>query len=376
MDRGETKQSLVSPLLLSIENLTKFETEESVQKASNFPHVISVVESERIACSLKVKESDYVAGDIVLWDGEKKIVSDPNGFSLPASGYTPIGIVVIPASHMDDGQARMMSTRWMSCEDPENGSLTYQTMFWGSATDLTGLTNYTEVPVIARYDDEEQGGIVPLTEPQTIYDKYTYAHLPSNIPNWTGERNSEDEGTRWYQSSTYWADSGHTTGRFYNYYAPSPYASDGTPNPLYRATEYSGGSINNALSYFDGRHQTDVILEARGERDYSSWKPGSGTPEDYPAASCCDIYRTVGTSQGDWYLPSLAELGYVVARLNSINNSLVKINGLQSLPLYWLWSSTEFRTSYARCMGLLIGSVREFYNKMTDLMPVVAFATV
>ena len=113
-----------------------------MQNVSGFPHVISVEETEKVGYSFVLKEDDFVAGDIVLWDGEKKVVADPNGFSLPTSGYTPIGVVVIPASHMDDGHARTMSTRWMSCDDPENGSVARQDMVWGTATDLTGLTNY------------------------------------------------------------------------------------------------------------------------------------------------------------------------------------------------------------------------------------------
>ena len=377
MDRGETKQSLVSPLLLSIENLTKFETEESVQLPSNFPHVISVVESERVACSFKIKEDDFVAGDIVLWDGEKKVVASQDGFSLPTSGYTPIGIVVIPASHMDDSKARMMATRWMSCEEPENGSNEPEAMVWGSATDLTALTNYTGVPAIARYDDDDQGGIVALTDPQAIYTTNYYALLPSDNPIWTGEVNPEDEGTRWYQSKTYLNTDGTVSA--FNFYAPSPYASDGAPNPLYRATSYSGGTISNVLSYFDGRHQTDVILEARGAKDYGSWKPTANTPSDYPAASCCDMYHTVGTSQGDWYLPSQAEMGYIVARLNRINTSIIKVNGLnglRSLLPYWTWSSSEFDASYARTVFFYDGRAHTWGTKEKDYNTVVAFAVI
>ena len=360
------------------ENLTKFETEESVQVPSNFPHVISVVESERIACSFKAKEDDFAAGDIVLWDGEKKVVVDLNGFSLPTSGYTPIGVVVIPASHMDDNKARMMSTRWMSCDDPENGSLTRQGMVWGTATDLSGLTNFTQVPVIARYDDESAGGVTALTEPQAIYTANTYAFVSSDNPNWTGETNPEDPGTKWRQSNTYWRqnESGETVVDNNNFYAPSPYAADGTPNPLYRATSYSGGSINNALSYFDGRHQTDVILEARGAKDYSSWKPTYNIPADFPAVSVCDMYHTVGTSQGDWYLPSQAELGYVVARLNDINNAMTKVNGMQALLSYWAWSSSEYSDSLARYVSFDSGGVYYWRLKESDLPTVVAFSAV
>ena len=326
---------------------------------------------------MKFNEDNFVAGDIVVWDGQQKLVVSQEGF-FQSDKYTPIGVVVIPASHMDDGHARMMSTRWMSCNDPENGSLTYNTMVWGTATDLSGLTNYTHVPVIARYDDEDQGGITALTDPQAIYTTNPYAFLPSNYPNWTGETNPEDPGTRWRNSGTYWRqnESGETVVDANNFYVPSPYAADGSPNPLYRATSYSGGSINNVLSYFDGRHQTDVILEARGTKDYESWKPTYNTPADFPAASVCDMYHTVGTSQGDWYLPSCAELGYVVARLNDINNAIAKVNGMQSLPSYWASSSSESSSSYARNVHFNHGNVSIWALKESDPLPVVAFCTV
>ena len=326
---------------------------------------------------MKFKESDFVAGDIVVWDGTQKRVVAQEGFFL-SDKYTPIGVVVIPASHMDDGHARMMATRWMSCDDPENGSITYNAMFWGTATDLTGLTNFTQVPAIARYEDEETGGVTALTDPQAIYTANTYAFLPSNNPNWTGETNPEDPGTRWRQSNTYWTQngSGETAVSANNFYAPSPYAADGTPNPLYRATSYSGGSINNSLSYFDGRHQSDVILEARGAKDYGSWKPNLETPADFPAASCCDMYHTVGTSQGDWYLPSQAEMGYIVARLNDINNAMTKVNGMQNLPSYWAWSSSEYNSANARTVYFGSGHVRNWGSKESNLGTVVAFSLV
>lgn len=324
-----------------------------------------------------VKTSDFVAGDIVLWNGEKKVVVDGERYSTdvyPTEGYTPIGVVVIPASHLEDGKARMMATRWMSCDDPENGSIEPETMVWGTATDISCLTSFTEVPVIARYDGKDQGGVTALTEPQTVYTQNCYAFLPSDNMSWTGEINPEDEGTRWCQSNTYWTTSSAVSAN--NFYAPSPYASDGTPNPLYRATYYSGGTINNALSYFDGKHQTDAILEARGTKDYGTWKPGSETPTDFPAASCCDMYHTVGTSQGDWYLPSQAELGYVIARINRISTVMANVNGMQELPSCWAWSSTEVEASTARPVYFHNGLVYTWLLKDSNLLSVVAFSVV
>ena len=360
-----------------MDNLVKYDSDILEEESVVFPHVSSSESEEDLRYSMKFKEDNFVAGDIVVWDGEQKRVVAQEGFFL-SDKYTPIGVVVIPASHMDDGHARMMATRWMSCDDPDNGSISYKTMVWGTATDLTGLTNFTQVPVIARYDDDDQGGVTALTDPQAIYTANTYAFLPSNNPSWTGETNPEDPGTRWKQSHTYWTrnESGHTVVGANNFYAASPYAADGTPNPLYRATSYSGGSINNALSYFNGRLQSDVILAARGAKDYGSWKPTYNVPDDFPAVSVCDMYHTVGTNQGDWYLPSQAELGYIVARLNDINNAMTKVNGMQALPSYRAWSSSEYSSSVARRVDFGSGYVSNWLLKESDLISVVAFSLV
>ena len=337
--------------------LNKFETEaEWAESELEYPDVAGIEEDYRmeyIDPHATIGELE-TAGGIVLWDAEKErkvVVDDYNTSNYPTSRYTPIGVVVVPSSHMDDGRARMMALRWMSCDDPENGSLTYQEMLWGTATDLTGLTNFTQVPILSSATN------------QVISKVNTGGYLSSDYSGYTGTSNPQDPGTKWYYNNN-------------DRYIASPYAADGTPNPLYRATSYSGGSISNALSYFDGRHQTDVILEARGEKDYDSWKPTTNVPEDFPAVSVCDMYHTVGTNQGDWYLPSQAELGYIVARLNDINNAMTKVNGMQSLPSRWSWSSSEYGSSFAKIVSFVNGHVDYSYLKESYLTTVVAFSLV
>ena len=298
------------------------------------------------------------AAQIVLWDANQNMrlvvnAEDYNTSAYPTTNFTPIGVVVIPSSHMDDGRARMMSTRWMSCDDPENGSLTASGMVWGIDTDLSGLTNFTALPILESAIE------------QTIERPANEGYLPSDDPTWTGETNPQDLGTKWF------FDESPTIS-----FIPSPYAFDGTPNPLYRATEYSGGTINNLLSDFDGRHQTDVILSARGEKDYSSWKPGSETPEDYPAASCCDMYHTVGTSQGEWYLPTVAEFGYAIARLNSIKSALIKIDGIQELKYDDVCFTSEFNETYIWYVTISNGLVNFLTLKHFARRNVIAFCAV
>ena len=366
-----------------MESISKFSTSDEYKLTSNFPNAASIVEDESVR--YLIKGANFVAGDIVLWNGVQKVVVAQENYSttvFPEEKFTPIGVVVAPETHMPDGRARMMSLRWMSCGDPENGSTEPQQMYWGTGVDIEGIDYFTEVPIIARYDDEGQGGVVPLTVPQIIYTTNEYGFLSSDMINnegWTGETNPEDPGTKWKQSSTYWVPDG--TGAqdvwFNNFYLPSPYAVDGTPNPLYRATTYSGGTINNLLSYFDGRHQTNMILLQRGERDYTSWKPITNENDDYPAASVCDMYHTVGTSQGDWYLPSAAEYGYLMVRVAIVANALAKINGIHFGYPTDVWTSTRYDKGYpCRANSWFIMVKRNAHTQYTEGSSVIAFCKV
>ena len=44
-----------------------------------------------------------------------------------------------------------------------------------------------------------------------------------------------------------------------------------------------------------------------------------------PAACCCWRYHTIGTQQGDWYVPAVGEWGYAAVRCQTINDTINKI---------------------------------------------------
>ena len=58
------------------------------------------------------------------------------------------------------------------------------------------------------------------------------------------------------------------------------------------------------------------------------------------------MFHTPGTNQGDWYLPSAGEFGYVSVRIIAIKNTINKIP--QYKGKFWLsnnyeyWSSSQF----------------------------------
>ena len=223
--------------------------------------------------------------DICLYDkksDELIIVGDEEWSSdtYPSSDYSPVGVVVVPGSHnvYGDGSCGVMSLKGMDCDNPSQGAASNEYMYWGAyGTDISTLRNLDQVPT------GNQANGLPTGESG-------YAYLPSD--------DSSD------------TQCAHDTDVYYNSspYIPSPYLTDGSRNPGYYQTT-SPSSSNNALADFDGRGNTNKIITQRGNKDYSSWKPTYDTQADYPAASCCDMFYTEGTQQGDSYLPACGELG-------------------------------------------------------------------
>ena len=117
---------------------------------------------------------------------------------------------------------------------------------------------------------------------------------------------------------------------------PSPYLNDGSKNPIYH-NEYfvfDDEKNYNALANLDGKGDTAKIYEIVGDSDY--------------AASYCYFHETEGTTQGDWYLPSVGELGYLFARARRIDESLKAINADFNVSyLVSVWSSSEVNAECA-----------------------------
>lgn len=262
--------------------------------------------------------------------------------------YEPIGIVVIPGHHgvLKDSngknQCGIISIVAMNCDTPETGgseSSKIESIDWGdNKTDISSMTNYNKVVVTTDNTSNTASGL----------SKSPDAHIP-------------------YQNSI-----GGIPERKRSYYAPSPYiGSDyksGGYNESYGTTIYDTETDHNVLADFDGRGNTDKILTQRGLKDYNSWKPKDNNSLDYPAASCCDMFFTIGTKQGDWYLPAAGELGYIIPRLYDINDIISKLNnaygvGVELITgLHYYWTSSECNSSNAYHLNMYAGNV-ETYHK-------------
>lgn len=289
--------------------------------------------------------TDTKAGDVLLWDkiNQKKLfTSSDNLSSYPAESYTPIGVVVVPASHnvYGDGSCGVMSLKEMDCDNPSQGAASNKYMYWGVyGTDISTLPNLNQAPV----GNTENG--IPTSQTSS-------AIIPSD--KFSGAQCAHDTDAYYYSSSYP--------------YVPSPYLTDGSRNPGYYQTT-SPSSSNNCLADFDGRGNTDKIIAQRGNKDYTSWKPTYNTQADYPAASCCDMFYTEGTQQGDWYLPACGELGYIMPPFNKINEAITKMRnaygssvGVTLNTNGYYWSSSEYGSGSARCVSASSGSVN-YYNK-------------
>ena len=259
-----------------------------------------------------------------------------NSSTYPSSRYVPIGVVVVPGSHnvYGDGSCGVMSLKPMNCSTPSTGGTSEQYMYWGVyGTDISALPNLDQVPIVG------SGSNVGNASSTVTGEEY-YAYLPSD--KFSAVQCPHDTDAYYYSSSSSYDQ------------APSPYLTDGSRNPAYYQTS-SPSSSSNALADFDGIGNTERIIAQRGTKDYNSWTPGRTTEADYPAASCCDMFHTEGTSQGDWYLPACGELGYIMPPFNKINDAIGKMRtaygssvGVELGTSHYYWSSSECSSGNAR----------------------------
>lgn len=294
-----------------------------------------------------IESKDSVAGDFLVYDKflDKKFIVSQDSFDesvLYPRRYTTVGIVVIPGSHNVYGgnKAGIMSLVPMSCDTPTVGGSEYVKMSWGVyEAEVSGLSLYNHI-VLCNNGTSAQSAASGY---------YTYSNVPSDLSTFVGDTCPTDSKTKYRSASD-------------STVSPSPYIESGGRNPVYYQTS-SPSVSTNCLSDFDGRGNTGKILAQRGSKDYSSWKPTAAA--DFPAASCCDMFSPEGTSQGDWYLPSAAEAGYIVVRQNLLNTCLAKITGAVALSTSsYHWTSTGYDTLFSRLFLLSNGSIT-YGNKDT-----------
>lgn len=328
---------------------------EALENGDILTPSISLVEGKLIYRSYPVTE----AGDVCVWDK-----NDLRYRFIKHTAYSesywhdrtlfPIGVVAVPNTHTPDGTSRIMSLVNMSLKTPDAGTATAGAvegdnyMKWGASGDIAGLPNLTTVTKVNPLTGEETGTSdwvrIPSDHKFTntgyvdpISGGYYYYNNYTNDPNIASGTSTEDR------------------------FGPSPFDKEGHKNPQY---------YKNATNDFDGRGNTDIIMS----NVTASWQTGvitdSVDPGNYPAAECCSrFHTTVGTKQGDWYLPAIGEAMFLVARHVAINNGIKAVakGGYSTVIVgnntnsgtygYWCWSSSESSSTNARGVGTHNGSV-------------------
>ena len=287
-----------------------------------------------------------VAGDIAFYDkdNDKVIIVSQSNWSTtdcPADKFEPIGVVVVPGTHnvYGDGSCGVMSLKEMNYfTTPDTGSTSYQYICYGQYGRDLSLSNLTQAPT----GNTEDG--IPTGQTAEPY-------LPSD--NLSTIQCLHDTDAYYYDRP----------------YAPSPYLTDGSRNPGYYQT-ISPSSSNNCLADFDGKGNSKILWD--NATSQSDWKTASTITNNRnsgysPAACCCWRYHTDGTQQGDWYLPAMGELGYIMPPLNKINEAITNMRnaygtsvGITLSTNYAYWSSSEYNDNHARYVSTGGGNV--YYN--------------
>ena len=249
------------------------------------------------------KPSDSQAGDILFYNKatDKLLIVNGEEWSIeqyPIDSYTPVGIVAVPGYHdvYGDGSCGVVSLHGMSRNNPENGVVGYgDSMAYGSSGYISSIFTGSDVPYVGTLQspgDESSTvigeGIVNFEFPSDINNSFSDTQCP------------HDKDAYYYGSSSSIK------------VVPSPYFTDETRNPAYYQT--TEPCPNNVLCNFDGITISKTLTNIYQEEDY--------------AAKICSKYHTEGTEQGDWYLPSIGELGYLIVKYAAISTLIYNMCGI------------------------------------------------
>ena len=315
-------------------------------------------------------------GDIVLVEKSNpnnKIFVNPNDVSeYSVEEYEPIGIVVIPSSHniYENGECGIMALKYGSILTPDTGAFentTEDKPSWGSYDiDYKELINFDTVVGIGVTSSAPNNAIGAITENRT------QGYLPI--------LNSEQDTN---YNCPYDPDTKYLNVNYTNVsYIPSPYLEDDSRNNIY----YRNTSGTNALSDFAGKSNTEFLCSKITEQP--NWKTDEALLRDdgsystnaqgyHSAAACCWRYHTIGTSQGDWYLPACGELGYICPKYEIINKSLLLIQEQFNIEKSQLLidfpqflTSTELNYRFCRAINISTGNVgTDYKNSRAKTLP-------
>ena len=213
---------------------------------------------------------------------------EDGSFGKKDATKTAIGVCVIPGGVLPDGKARFMSLKGMRLTSPNEGGKDTRIHWGGYRSDISSLTNF--------------GGVV------------------------TGDTTAEGTSSRGYVPKN-------------GSYSNTPHI----PSPI---DYFSAYSSSGATSDLDGKANTKKILAVDNAAS-TAWQTAASITNDYktatlhPAAQCCWRFNPGSTNQGDWYLPSIGELAFIMPNFDKLNTAISDVNGVQLDDNTYYWSSTE-----------------------------------
>ena len=357
-------------------------------------------------------DSKFQLYDILTYNSTTNTFGCYKPYESIPNGHTPIAVCVIPEellpndNYGENGDARFislteLSSQWGNITDQNlynllgytsNGDRYFNEWF-GIYINKSG-DNYYHYLIPRKYYDNQSSyeswtGIPIINQgtqshTEENYILYDYAR---NLVSWTGCLPSDAFSS--VSTKSWFLDTGNSNkadGYYYgsvnnssNYecYIPSPYLLNGKLNPLYIADKYgvnNNSFSNNPLKRFDGRRKTLAIVKAALEADNWLWNTKNyDNTKGFTISTRCAAYQCFnyaptnsGTSAGsisglnptlgDWYLPSIGELGFCCVRRAGINAVLNKLGGtLLSAGNYW--SSSQYSTYYAYILYFYYGYV-------------------
>ena len=350
----------------------------STNEHNQYPNISYI----RSTSEIKINElflfnkEDAVAGDILMAKEDEQSNISIFGFVkrknykkvIDNSDFKPIGVVAVPSNLTPDNTVRVMSLVNMSLETPETGVKRDDntSIYWGGGNGIgtSGLTqygNYT-LPFVTKEGESytstllldpnigfvssdifgEKSIILPndIFSPSVksdwdrYYDKVTgyYYYIENDLPCWSDDDSFNRDG-------------------FSGTLIANPY---GLPS-LY----FADGKVTNDLN---GRGNTDAILEMVS----SPIIKNESSQGNYPAAELCNLFHTIGTSSGDWYLPSISELIIMFVKMLKINTTLKSLELTSAVPVRtWV----EYTGNYSEFGYFLLSSNEHSNNGFWTLSP-------
>ena len=241
------------------------------------------------------KKSKYEVGDYLLSSGEV----------IKNADYTDqevIGVCVIPDNFISKTGVNSKA-RFCALNESAN-ALMYKT----SDTEDIELSTFNKIGCV--------GESSSWTPTNILTHNINTGCIPGKATHFNKTvKNTFDPGTYWYFSGS-------------AHHIASPYLNV-NGEYIFNDGVYNGcvNGIVSALSDMDGKANTTVIENS-----------------DHKAAIYCAGYSTNGTSAGDWYLPAIGELAFIMPRFDTINDAITNVGGTSFGNDHTYWSSTQGST--------------------------------